>query len=149
MGQLISSNTNEETRRSPSAASSESPTMGPKRNTRTTESSAARTTGNQVHDLIVWVEMFGSGDFECWQQMMRFLGFGEEFTSKTQCRKALKYTWVNIIDFLVSIETNVEPHFFANQRQLGRYTVSTRKFFPKRLIPKGSPLRVLFANINT
>ncbi|KAI1466778.1 uncharacterized protein F4812DRAFT_65747 [Daldinia caldariorum] len=149
MGQPISRNTDEETRHGSRAASSELPTMGPKRSTRTTDSPAARATGNQVQYLIAWVELFGSGEFEGWQTMMSFLGFEEEFTSKTQCRKALKYTWVNIIDFLVSVKTDGEPYFFANQRQLGRYTLSTRKFFPKRLIPKGSPLRILFASINT
>ncbi|OTB18319.1 hypothetical protein K445DRAFT_19877 [Daldinia sp. EC12] len=124
--------------------------MGPKRrNVNTTTGVVTRSISTRVQDLEIWVDCFGTGELGDWQDMMRALGFEQEFMSKNQCRKALKYIWVNITDFLFAVATDTKPHFFANHYQLARYTLKNRKFFPKRLIPKGSPLRELFSSIIT
>ncbi|KAI1661347.1 hypothetical protein F4813DRAFT_385880 [Daldinia decipiens] len=124
--------------------------MGPK-SKKITNGSSTGTTSNQAKKEIrppaFWIRYFESGGLEGWQAMMRLLGFTETFTSKNQCRKALKYAWVNIIDFFEAISTCSRPRFFPNHYQLSRYTIRTRKFFPKKLLPKGSPLRQLFSNI--
>ncbi|KAI0846838.1 hypothetical protein F5Y00DRAFT_264248 [Daldinia vernicosa] len=116
-----------------------------------TNGSPTRTTSDQAKKEttppIYRIQDFKSGELQVWQTMMDLLGFTEIFTSRNQCRKALKHTWVNIVDFFEAINTSSRPRFFANHYQLGRYTVRTGKFFPKKLIPKGSPLRQLFTNI--
>ncbi|KAF3056606.1 hypothetical protein GL218_06708 [Daldinia childiae] len=123
--------------------------MGPKSKTvalaRTTPDQARKKTRYSEH----WLRYFQSGDLDIWQTMMSILGFADShlFTSKNQCRKALKHTWVNIVDFFEAIGTSSPPRFFPNSYQLGRYTIRTGKFFPKKLLPKGSPLRQLFSKI--
>ncbi|KAI8966043.1 hypothetical protein F5Y11DRAFT_344036 [Daldinia sp. FL1419] len=99
-------------------------------------------------DLVRLAQGFGSGELADWQKLMRYLHFHEEFTSKSQCRKALKTVWINIVDFLEAILSNGELRFFGNHYALGRYTVRTGKFFPKRSMPKGSPLRTLFTDMS-
>ncbi|KAI1382119.1 hypothetical protein F4677DRAFT_16152 [Hypoxylon crocopeplum] len=108
-----------------------------------------KTAGGQMPPKVVldWNEYFGPGDLQDWQRLMVDLCFDEEFTSKTQCRKALKHVWVNIVDFLADIKAGCDPYRFDSESQLSRYTKETRKIYPKRLIPKGSPLRSLLANI--
>ncbi|KAI1649757.1 hypothetical protein F4815DRAFT_441032 [Daldinia loculata] len=124
--------------------------MGPKSKT-VANHSPTRTTSDQAEKKIryptYWIRYFESGELEVWQTMMYLLGFAEKFTSKNQCRKALKHTWVNIVDFFEAIKTCSRPQFFPNHYQLSRYTIRTRKFFPKKLLSKGSPLWQLFSNI--
>ncbi|KAI1779919.1 hypothetical protein F4818DRAFT_158578 [Hypoxylon cercidicola] len=94
-----------------------------------------------------WEEYFGSGDLSDWQRLMADLGFTEEFTSKSQCRKALTHVWVNIRDFLDDNRAGREIHRFDNETQLSQYTINTGKIFPKKKVPKESPLRKLLAHI--
>ncbi|OTB06644.1 hypothetical protein M426DRAFT_9422 [Hypoxylon sp. CI-4A] len=94
-----------------------------------------------------WNAYFGRGDLEDWQSLMFDLGFSEFFSSKTQCRKALKYVWVNIVDFLDDVDQGRPTHRFRNQYELGKYTRKHKKFYPRKSIPKGSPLRRLLANV--
>lgn len=39
--------------------------------------------------VLDWKAYFGSGDLTDWQRLMADLGFTEEYTSKTQCRKVM------------------------------------------------------------
>ncbi|KAI0416082.1 hypothetical protein F5X98DRAFT_376062 [Xylaria grammica] len=96
-----------------------------------------------------WEKYMGRGDLEDWQRLMKDLGFEEEFPSKTQCRKALKTIWVNIPDFLDAVKGGQPVYRFENQHQLAAYTRKWRRYFPKRNITKGSPLRQLLAQIVT
>ncbi|KAI2635291.1 hypothetical protein GGS21DRAFT_74652 [Xylaria nigripes] len=97
--------------------------------------------------VIEWEKYMGNGDLEDWRRLMQDLGFEEEFASKNQCRKALKTVWVNIPDFLQAIKNGEPVHHFANQRELAVYTVTYCRFYPRRSIKKGSPLKQLLANI--
>ncbi|TGJ78847.1 hypothetical protein E0Z10_g9918 [Xylaria hypoxylon] len=94
-----------------------------------------------------WGMYMGRGGLEDWQRLMKDLGFEEEFPSKTQCRKALKTVWVNIRDFLDAVETGRPVHHFKNQYQLAAYTRKMQRFYPKKNIEKGSPLRQLLAQV--
>ncbi|KAI1823969.1 hypothetical protein F4861DRAFT_283412 [Xylaria intraflava] len=91
-----------------------------------------------------WRQYMGTGSLDNWQRLMRDLGFETEFTSKTQCKKDV---WVNIPDFLAAVETGQPVHHFPSRRELADYTRQERRFYPKRYIPKGDPLRQLLAYI--
>ncbi|XXG94585.1 hypothetical protein Hte_000842 [Hypoxylon texense] len=106
---------------------------------------AAQSKKEQI--VLDWEAYFGSGDLPDWQRLMADLGFTEEFTSKTQCRKALTHVWVNIRDFLDDTKAGREVHRFNNEKQLSDYTIDQKKIFPKKRIPKGSPLQKLLAHI--
>ncbi|KAI1107502.1 hypothetical protein F4804DRAFT_161907 [Jackrogersella minutella] len=94
-----------------------------------------------------WRNYFGTGDLEDWRRLMVDLGLSGTFTSKTQCRKALQHVWVNIVDFLEDVKEGRQPYRFENEKALRKYTRKTKRFYPKSLMPKGSPLRSLFAKI--
>ncbi|KAI1640335.1 hypothetical protein F4809DRAFT_637735 [Biscogniauxia mediterranea] len=108
-----------------------------------------------------WETYFGTGELADWQRLMSDLGFqGEEFSSKTQCRKlqvtnqpfgpikALKGVWVNIRDFLDAVKAGGPVHHFDSEAELSAYTLADkRKIYPKDAIPDGSPLAKLLAHI--
>ncbi|KAK5630030.1 hypothetical protein RRF57_005745 [Xylaria bambusicola] len=97
--------------------------------------------------VATWNEYMGQGELQDFQRLMADLGFEEYFPSKTKCRQALKTVWVNIPDFLHAVNTGQPVYHFPNEHELSRYTVKSRKFYPKNYIPKGSPLRQLLAHI--
>ncbi|KAG8169358.1 hypothetical protein KVR01_000103 [Diaporthe batatas] len=97
-----------------------------------------------------WDNYFGKNDNDLakWKLLCCDLGKqAEEFTSKTQCRKALKHVWVNLHDFLAAENKPEDVVFFSSERALAAYTRETRKFFPRHNISRGSPLRDLLARI--
>lgn len=63
------------------------------------------------------------------------------------CVQALKDVWINIHDFLAAKHKPGDVVFFLSERELATYTRKTRKFFPRRNISRGSPLRDLLAHI--
>ncbi|KAI1459049.1 hypothetical protein F4805DRAFT_99570 [Annulohypoxylon moriforme] len=99
--------------------------------------------------VLDWNKYFGSGDLSAWQQLMIDLGIPGTFKSKTQCRKALRPVWVNIVDFLQDVDEGRQTHRFASQKDLGRYTREHKKFYPKGYLTKDSPLKSLLAMINS
>ncbi|KAI1346249.1 hypothetical protein F5Y01DRAFT_27970 [Xylaria sp. FL0043] len=101
----------------------------------------------QLAVVIEWEKYMGKGELEDWQRLMKDLGFDEEFPSKKKCREALKSVWVNIPDFLQAIKKGQPVHHFPSQRALAAYTQEHRKFYPKKDIPKSSPLRRLLAHM--
>ncbi|KAI1082789.1 hypothetical protein F5B20DRAFT_484481 [Whalleya microplaca] len=94
-----------------------------------------------------WENYFGSGELQDWQRLMEDLGFSENFTSKTQCRKALGGVWVNIRDFLDDVDAGRTPHRFKNEYKLAEYTRQTGKIYPRNKVDQKSPLRKLLAHI--
>ncbi|KAJ8130342.1 hypothetical protein O1611_g3288 [Lasiodiplodia mahajangana] len=100
------------------------------------------------HDVVVqWEQYMGHGELGDWQRLMRDLGFEEEFTSKSKCRKALKTVWVNIPDFLDAVKHGQPVFRFQSQRALAAYTREEHRVYPRNNIPKGSPLKQLLAQI--
>ena len=55
---------------------------------------------------------------------------------------------MNIHDFLVAVKSGQPVYHFESERALAAYTKKTRKIYPKKLVPKGSPLRKLLARID-
>ncbi|KAK7752464.1 hypothetical protein SLS62_005617 [Diatrype stigma] len=97
-----------------------------------------------------WEEYFREGNLEDWQRLMRHLGFEGEFDSKKKCRKALKRkVWVNITDFLAAVRAGNTPYLerFPDEQALAEYTKRTRKVYPREMVEKGSPLKLLLALI--
>ncbi|ETS87003.1 hypothetical protein PFICI_00831 [Pestalotiopsis fici W106-1] len=95
-----------------------------------------------------WEAYFKKGDLQDWLRFMGDLGLRQDYSSITKCRKALKNVWVNIHDFLHAVKNNQKPRRFASQHELARYTLDSRKTYPKKNIPQGSPLRRLLAHIH-
>ncbi|KAK2610446.1 hypothetical protein N8I77_003874 [Diaporthe amygdali] len=99
---------------------------------------------------VLWESYFGPNDNNLakWKQLCRDLGKpGETYTSKTQCRKALRGVWVNILDFLLAENKPEDVWFFKSERDLSAYTLRTRKIFPRHKVSLESPLRDLLAHI--
>ncbi|KAI0430073.1 hypothetical protein F5Y09DRAFT_242145 [Xylaria sp. FL1042] len=118
--------------------------MGSKRNKK---GQAANAPPRQQAVVTEWEAYIGHGELEDWQRLMKDLGFEEEFPSKAKCRQALKTVWVNIHDFLQAVKKGEPVRRFPSQRALAQYTRTNHKFYPKKNIPKGSPLRQLLAHI--
>ncbi|KAI1739299.1 hypothetical protein F4680DRAFT_142404 [Xylaria scruposa] len=97
--------------------------------------------------VVEWEQYIGHGELEDWQRLMKDLGFEEDFSSKSKCRKALKTVWVNIPDFLRAVKQGHPVHHFQSQSELALYTKSTQKFYPRKNIEKRSPLKQLLAHI--
>ncbi|KAI1428198.1 hypothetical protein F5Y12DRAFT_711515 [Xylaria sp. FL1777] len=97
--------------------------------------------------VVEWENYMKRGELEDWQRLMKDLGFIGEFPSKNRCRQALKTVWVNIPDFLSAMKKGEPVYHFATQRALAEYTVENHRFYPKKNIPKTSPLRQLLAQI--
>ncbi|KAK8139757.1 hypothetical protein PG984_000880 [Apiospora sp. TS-2023a] len=94
-----------------------------------------------------WNDYFQTDALENWQRLVTDLGFQEEFRSKTQCRNALRKVWINIYDFLDAVKAGTPVPKFATEAKLSRYTMKTRKIYPKKHVKKGSPLASLMAHI--
>ncbi|KAI0125991.1 hypothetical protein BJ170DRAFT_685235 [Xylariales sp. AK1849] len=87
-----------------------------------------------------WEKYFGAGDLADWQRLMRDLGSTKEFKSK-------KGVWVNIRDFLDAIDLGSTIEHLPSQQALAEYTIASHKLYPRKAIPKGSPLLGLLAHI--
>ncbi|KAI1088566.1 hypothetical protein F5B19DRAFT_496294 [Rostrohypoxylon terebratum] len=94
-----------------------------------------------------WNEYFGAGDLSAWQRLMADLGIPGTFTSKTQCKKALRNVWVNIVDFLHNVREGRQTRHFKTQNELSNYTRDTGKIYPRRMVTQDSPLKGLLAFI--
>ncbi|TRX97736.1 hypothetical protein FHL15_001491 [Xylaria flabelliformis] len=97
--------------------------------------------------VVEWEKYMGHGELEDWQRLMRDLGFEEDFSSKSKCRKALKTVWVNIPDFLRAVKQGHPVHHFQSQSELALYTKRSKRFYPRDNIEKHSPLKQLLAHI--
>lgn len=110
----------------------------------------------------IWDAYFGRGELADFQRLCADLQVQGNLSSKTKCRnvgppwltiqgvfeltrtKALGRVHVNIPQFLHAVSTGAPVIFFKNVHQLTKYTLkSNDRIFPKRNVPKGSPLRKL------
>ncbi|KAJ4297205.1 hypothetical protein N0V88_004123 [Collariella sp. IMI 366227] len=90
---------------------------------------------------------FGTGTVQDWQRLCHDVGLEGNFTSITQCRKALKTVYVNIHDFLDAVKKGRTPQRFANVHQLATYTVNSGKIYPKKYVKKMGPVKALMRQI--
>ncbi|CAM1506955.1 Fc.00g065960.m01.CDS01 [Cosmosporella sp. VM-42] len=90
-----------------------------------------------------WNDYFQKGTINDHQRLCRDLGLDDDLPSKTQCVKALKAVNVNILQFLNCDNKPDGVILFPSHSALVGYTVNNGMFYPRKIIPKGSPLRTL------
>ncbi|KAK0734044.1 hypothetical protein B0T26DRAFT_797962 [Lasiosphaeria miniovina] len=95
-------------------------------------------------------DYFGAGKLEDWQRLCIKIGLdadGCDLSSITKCRKALKSVYINIYDLVEAINKGEEVPRFASLDQLVRYTLGTRRIYPKAQAKKYGPVRALMRNV--
>ncbi|KAF7550717.1 hypothetical protein G7046_g7925 [Stylonectria norvegica] len=90
-----------------------------------------------------WNSYFQKGDLDDFRRLCLDLGLDGNLPSKTQCVKALEKVNVNIVQFLQSVNKPADVMFFKSRQALISYTYEWDAFYPRKAIPKGSPLRKL------
>ncbi|CAI4216506.1 unnamed protein product [Parascedosporium putredinis] len=91
----------------------------------------------------LWENYFGEGALSDWQRLCGDLALPDDLPSKRQCRIALRRVNVNIRQFLEASSRPEGVRFFKNTRELEMFTRERDYFYPRKKIPKGSPLRAL------
>ncbi|KAK1834796.1 hypothetical protein QBC39DRAFT_251641 [Podospora conica] len=86
---------------------------------------------------------FGSGDLSDWQRLCKDIGLEGDFTSKTQCRKALKTVHINIFDLLDAVNAGTQVRRFKNQWELAKYCIETKRIYPKKKAKESGPVKDL------
>ncbi|KAJ4126699.1 hypothetical protein NW765_002486 [Fusarium oxysporum] len=81
------------------------------------------------------------------QRLCADLGLPSDLPSKTKCRDALKSINVNIKQFLQCETKPDDVELFKNRKELIVWTRKRKAFFPRRQLPKGSPLRTLLKHM--
>ncbi|KAK4181582.1 hypothetical protein QBC36DRAFT_317368 [Triangularia setosa] len=105
-------------------------------------------------------EYLGAGDLGDWQRLCSDIFYDHELqaldlSSKTKCRKALKAVFINIQDFVDAVEENtagaypkVYPQRFPSHTNLVKYTLKTRRIYPKEWVKNGlGPVKTLLREI--
>ncbi|KAI0648427.1 hypothetical protein C8Q79DRAFT_1008753 [Trametes meyenii] len=83
-----------------------------------------------------------ANNLQGWQRLCRHLGLDEPehyLGSITDCKKALKPVFVNIIDLIDSVKMETRPKIFNSADALARYIDNTGKAYPREKA-KTSPL---------
>ncbi|KIH87241.1 hypothetical protein SPBR_08955 [Sporothrix brasiliensis 5110] len=96
----------------------------------------------------LWEEYYNEDELGHWQRLLSVLGIDGHFSSKTQCKKALRGVWVNIRDFLQAAAADKTVPRHRNRRALAYYTETTGRYFARSRIVSGSPLAALMATID-
>ncbi|KAL1896154.1 hypothetical protein Sste5346_004896 [Sporothrix stenoceras] len=95
-----------------------------------------------------WEEYFNEDELDHWQRLMTILDIEGHFTSKTQCKKALRSVWVNIRDFLEAAAADKPVRQFRNRHAMSFYTETTGRYYARKKVVSGSPLAALLATID-
>ncbi|KAK3300429.1 uncharacterized protein B0H64DRAFT_15286 [Chaetomium fimeti] len=90
---------------------------------------------------------FGDGLLDDWQRLCRDVGLNGEYSSITQCRKALRTVHVNIFDLLDAVKEGRTPPHFGTAGELAEYTLETGRVYPKKAAKKMGPVRALLRMI--
>ncbi|KAI0668366.1 hypothetical protein C8Q78DRAFT_1081241 [Trametes maxima] len=83
-----------------------------------------------------------ANNLQGWQRLCRHLGVGEpehNLGSVTDCKRALKPIFVNIIDLIDSVKMSTRPKIFNSAETLAKYIDNTGKAYPREKA-KTSPL---------
>ncbi|KAF5980031.1 hypothetical protein FBULB1_5431 [Fusarium bulbicola] len=94
-----------------------------------------------------WNDYFKRGTLQDFQRLCADLGLPNDLPSKTKCRDALKSINVNIKQFLQCENRPDDVKLFKNRKELIVWTRKRGAFFPRRQLPKGSPLRTLLKHM--
>ncbi|KAI0771880.1 hypothetical protein BD413DRAFT_475039 [Trametes elegans] len=93
--------------------------------------------------------MYGTSadDLASWQLLCTALGVKPVPDDIKSCRRQVKATHVNIVDFIEDPLSGKPVRTFKSEAQLARYTKDTKKYFPRDDINSGSLLRTLLRQI--
>ncbi|KAH9894284.1 hypothetical protein C8Q73DRAFT_511452 [Cubamyces lactineus] len=93
--------------------------------------------------------MYGTNadDLESWQLLCSALGMIPVPDNIRTCRRTVRSTHVNIVDFVEAPMVGMAVRTFDSEEQLSVYTKETGKFFPRGDVNAGSLLRYLLRQI--
>ncbi|PLB51004.1 hypothetical protein P170DRAFT_474551 [Aspergillus steynii IBT 23096] len=80
---------------------------------------------------------------EDWQILCEQLGLEGSLPSIKQCKKAMKTIHVNIVDFLEARQMGTTPQRFETKEDLAEYTLTTKRFFNRKVVKGDRILREL------
>ncbi|KAM6502997.1 hypothetical protein JOM56_002974 [Amanita muscaria] len=86
-------------------------------------------------------------DINAWQALCTALGVEPIPDSLGKCRKLVKSTHVNLVDFIDSRITGEPIRIFLTEKELRRYTQRTHKIFPKESAKESGVLKYLLRRI--
>ncbi|KAJ7223590.1 hypothetical protein GGX14DRAFT_427913 [Mycena pura] len=84
-----------------------------------------------------------------WQAMCAFVGVARADVpnSVTQCKEALRKTFVNIVDLMDARRTGQPVKQHKSAKALKKYTIDSGKIFPKEAAKRNGYLKVLLIEI--
>ncbi|KAK1142778.1 hypothetical protein N8T08_007410 [Aspergillus melleus] len=83
-----------------------------------------------------------------WRTLCEQLGLKGPFASIKKCKKAMKGIHINIVDFLEARQMGTTPQRFASKEALSEYTLTTRRFFNRKVVKEDKMLRELLKNFD-
>ncbi|KAK2462693.1 hypothetical protein APHAL10511_005309 [Amanita phalloides] len=86
-------------------------------------------------------------DLAAWQALCLALGVDPVPETVDECRKIIKSTHVNLVDFIDTRLTGVPVKTFETEEKLREYTLENRKFFPKQSAKESGVLKYLLREI--
>ncbi|RDX53153.1 hypothetical protein OH76DRAFT_1433139 [Lentinus brumalis] len=106
---------------------------------------------DEIHDAMVlqFNVMYGrrADDLSAWQSLCDALGVNPIPDNIAQCRKIVKTTHVNLVDFLQRPDPEKPVQTFPSERALAKHSKKQKKIFPKSNVNVGSLLRDLLRRI--
>ncbi|KAF5262723.1 hypothetical protein FOXYS1_6540 [Fusarium oxysporum] len=110
-------------------------------------SNSSESSNKHVTLMDQWNDYFKKGTLQDFQRLCADLGLPSDLPSKTKCRDALKSININIKQFLQCETKPDDVELFKNRKELIVWTRKRKAFFPRRQLPKGSPLRTLLKHM--
>ncbi|KAF5535098.1 hypothetical protein FNAPI_12195 [Fusarium napiforme] len=112
-----------------------------------TPSNSSKSSSKHANLLDQWNDYFKKGTLQDFQRLCTDLGLPNNLPSKTKCRDALESINVNIKQFLQCENRPDDVKLFKSRKELIAWTRKRGAFFPRRQLPKGSPLRTLLKHM--
>ncbi|RGP62383.1 hypothetical protein FLONG3_10243 [Fusarium longipes] len=109
---------------------------------------ASSESSRRVSLMEKWNDYFQRGTIHDFRRLCVDLDLPGDLPSKTKCRAAIKTVHVNINQFLDCDNKPDDVRFFKSRSALIRWTKKKKAFFPRRNLPKGSPLRTLLERMS-
>ncbi|CAE6509048.1 unnamed protein product [Rhizoctonia solani] len=88
------------------------------------------------------------GDLKAWQGLCRVLQFEYIPDDLFICKKLVADTHVNIVDLIDTKISGKPVRHFESEKELAKYTIKHKKFFPRNNVHTGSLLKFLLRRIH-
>ncbi|KAF8456602.1 hypothetical protein BGX38DRAFT_1079195, partial [Terfezia claveryi] len=124
-----------------------------KRRFRKARMAFARAAGEELLSRLERNRTMFSGDSLPWRRLCRILdlrmGNGLRPQSKTQCKKVLNRTFINIYDFVDHLNDQMELEIFQSLKALANYSYAEDKVYPKAAAKGNELLNFLLHQISS